>query len=130
MLVGPQELQDCIPLSLLLIGATMAPSDDTIAGVMGMLRSIQGDLRAHAAEVLGVKEQIATLLAALGGESGLIQHRLFHERQHTAAAFWEEVRKDAIKSLARAGLWAIFVAAAFLLLKGVLVWLQIQLGIK
>jgi hypothetical protein len=104
--------------------------EETVAALMSMLKSLSGDIRAHGDAVAKIESKLEMLLAALGGEKGLLEHRLYHERQHSAAAFWEEVRSDVTKATVRALTWSVLVAAVTLLGMGILYWAQKTLGIK
>jgi hypothetical protein len=65
--------------------------DETIHELMGLVRSLSGDINSQATKIIEIERKIDLVLAALGGAEGLMEHRLYHAKRKSSSAFWDEV---------------------------------------
>jgi hypothetical protein len=100
--------------------------DETIHELMGLVRSLSGDINSQATKIIEIERKIDLVLAALGGAEGLMEHRLYHAKRKSSSAFWDEVWKESAKGTVKASLWAIIGTTFCLAGLGLITWLKRQ----
>lgn len=105
--------------------AKQRKDDASVAELLSMMRSLMGDFNGHAVKLLEVEHKIDLILGAFPA-GGLVEHRLFHEREIADSKDARDLKNSLIKSLTTWGVLGTLAAVGAALV----LYLQVKLGGK
>ena len=83
----------------------MPGSESGIAEILSIMKSLNGDFQSQARLLTDLDSKVDTILAAFP-DGGLMQHRIFHEKQLVSDQDSHEFKKGIVTGIARLGLWS------------------------